>query len=93
MECPKCFSNDNVEKGVEGDTYFHCNNCNYTVENGVETSRSDRDFYCADYPARKKAIEILELLLDKELLSPKCRNEKWYEMEDELTSIIDRKEN
>jgi len=53
------------------------------------------DINDAQYPARKKAIEIMEFLADK-LGNPKmfdCHdNTLWYDIEDELTNIIARKE-
>ena len=43
MDCPKCGSNNTIENDEDGDTFFHCRYCRYTVENGVETRKSRKE--------------------------------------------------
>jgi hypothetical protein len=38
--CPECNSNKVISRASEGDTYFRCQRCEYTVENGVLTRPS-----------------------------------------------------
>ena len=42
MECPECGSERTISNYDNGDTYFECKDCKYTVENGVETRASNK---------------------------------------------------
>ena len=55
----------------------------------LSVCRNDWNKYNANYPARKKAICVLEYIEEK--LKLNLQGEIWYELEDELTSIIDNK--
>ena len=53
------------------------------------STKITQDPFNAEYPARKKAIEILEFL--ETYKGRKWQGELWYELEDKLTSIIDER--
>jgi len=40
MECEECGSSNTETSSEDGDTYIHCKDCGYTVENGVVTKKS-----------------------------------------------------
>lgn len=56
--------------------------------------KEQKDKYNAEYPARKKAIEILEtiaeMLNQEDIFDCKNGDTKWYDFEDKITEIIDR---
>ena len=49
------------------------------------------DIYDANHPARKKAIEIIENVIEP-LLKKGIQGEGYYEIEDKLTEIINKKQ-
>lgn len=48
------------------------------------------DIYNADHPARKKAIRIIEVI-EGHINKCLAKGEEYYQIEDELTSIIAEK--
>ena len=38
--CPECGSDNVIEKYDNGDIFYQCKTCGYTVENGVVTKQS-----------------------------------------------------
>lgn len=50
--------------------------------------------YMADYPARQKAIKIMEYISEEVLEQEEIFDgARWYDIEDKLTTIIEGEEN